>query len=225
VLADIYLKKVTKWNDPKIGALNPGIGLPDKEISPVRRNDSSGTTSIFTEYLSKRSADFKKNPGTSKDPKWPEGLISKKGNDGIADAVKTTAGAIGYVELAYAKKNGIAYATVVNKAGKPVKPGAASVTAAVEEAMKVKQDAPPYSLHPLAFSFTDAAGDAAYPIVGATYGIVFKKQPKDKGPAIVAFFKWVVSDGQKLAADLDYAPLPAELTKKAEELLGSVSFE
>ena len=225
VLAEVYLKKVTKWNDPKIAALNPGVALPDKDIAPVRRSESSGTTSIFTEYLSKRSADFKAKPGTSKDPKWPEGVEGKQGNDGIAEHVKNTAGTVGYVELAYAKKNGIAYATLLNKAGKPVAPDAASVTAAVEAAMKVKQDKEPYSLHPLSFSFTDADGDAAYPIVGASYAILFKKLPKDKGPVIVAFLKWVVADGQKFAVELDYAPLPADLTKKADELLGTVTFE
>lgn len=225
VLAEVYLKKVTKWNDPKIAAPNPGVALPDKDIAPVRRSESSGTTSIFTEYLSKRSADFKAKPGTSKDPKWPEGVEGKQGNDGIAEHVKNTAGTVGYVELAYAKKNGIAYATLLNKAGKPVAPDAASVTAAVEAAMKVKQDKEPYSLHPLSFSFTDADGDAAYPIVGASYAILFKKLPKDKGPVIVAFLKWVVADGQKFAVELDYAPLPADLTKKADELLGTVTFE
>jgi phosphate transport system substrate-binding protein len=225
VLADIYLRKITKWNDPRIAALNAGVGLPDRSISPVRRSESSGTTSIFTEYLSKKSADFAKSPGTSKDPKWPEGVDGKQGNDGIAEHVKNTPGTIGYVELAYAKKNGIAYAALANKAGKSVSPDAAAVTAAVESAMKVKQEKEPYSLHPLAYSFTDAEGDAAYPIVGASYALLFKKQPKDKGAVIVEFLKWVVADGQVFAAELDYAPLPADLSKKAAELLGSVTFE
>ncbi len=225
VLADIYLRKITQWNDAKIAALNPGVALPAKDIAPVRRSESSGTTSIFTEYLSKRSAEFAKKPGTSKDPKWAEGVDGKQGNDGIAEHVKNTPGTIGYVELAYAKSNNIAFATLLNKAGKPVSPDAASVTAAVDSAMKVKQDKEPYSLHPLSFSFTDAEGEAAYPIVGASYAILFKKQPKDKGPVIVEFLKWAVSDGQKVATELHYAPLPAELTKKAQELLGAVTIE
>lgn len=225
VLAEIYQRKITAWNDAKLAALNPGVALPDKPVSPVRRSESSGTTSIFTEYLSKRSADFAKSPGTSKDPKWAEGVDGKQGNDGIAEHVKNTPGTIGYVELAYAKKNGIAYATLINKAGKPVAPDAASVTAAVESAMKVKQEKEPYSLHPLSYSFTDTDGDAAYPIVGASYAILFKKQPKDKGPVIVEFLKWVAADGQKFAAELDYAPLPAELSRKAAELLGTVVIE
>jgi len=225
VLADIYLKKITKWNDPAIAKLNAGVALPDKDIAPVRRSESSGTTSIFTEYLSKRSSEFAKAPGTSKDPKWPAGVEGKQGNDGIAESVKNTPNTIGYVELAYAKKSGIAFATLINKAGKPVAPDASSVTAAVEAAMKVKQDKEPYSLHPLSFSFTDAEGDTAYPIVGASYAILFKKQPKDKGPVIVEFLKWATGDGQKFATELDYAPLPADLTKKGQELLGTVTFE
>lgn len=225
VLADVYLRKVTRWNDPAIAALNPGAALPGTDITPVSRAESSGTTSIFTEYLSKRSGEFGKVIGVSKSPKWPAGGLGKEGNDGVAGHVKGTPGTIGYVELAYAKKNGIAFATMVNRAGKPVAPDAAGVTAAVEAAMKVKQDKEPYSLHPLTFSFTDADGDAAYPIVGASYAILFKKQPKDKGQPLVEFLKWVVSDGQAFAAELDYAPLPAELTKKAQELLAGVSFE
>jgi phosphate transport system substrate-binding protein len=225
VLADIYLAKIRKWNDPQIAKLNPKTALPDREITFVYRAESSGTSSIFTEYLSKRSAEFAKAPGTSKSPKWPPGGLGKEGNDGIAEHVKNSEGTIGYVELAYARKNGIKYATLLNKSGKPVSPDAASVTASVEAAMAVKQDMEPYSLHPLTYSFTDSEGDAAYPIVGASYAILFKKQPKDKGPVIVEFLKWVVADGQKFAADLDYAPLPAGLTKKAQEVLGTVTFE
>jgi len=226
VIANIYLRKITKWNDTAIMKLNDGAMLPDRDITPVARAESSGTSNIFTEYLSKRNAEFATKVGASKSPKWPEaGVLGKDGNDGVAGHVKDAAGTIGYVELAYAKKNSIPFATLINKANKPVAPDAAGVTAAVEAAMKVKQDQPPYSLHALAFSFTDADGDAAYPIVGASYGMLFKKQPKDKGPVIVAFLKWVVSDGQQFAKDLDYAPLPAELTKKAQELLDGVTFE
>jgi phosphate transport system substrate-binding protein len=225
VLADIYLAKVRRWNDPAIARLNPGAALPDREITFVYRAESSGTTSIFTEYLAKRSAQFAQAPGSSKSPKWPAGGIGKEGNDGIAEHVKSNDGTIGYVELAYARRNGINYAKLVNRAGKPVSPDAAAVTASVESAMAVKQDKEPYSLHPLAFSFTDAEGDAVYPIVGASYAILFKKQPRDKGPVIVEFLKWVVSDGQKFAAELDYAPLPAGLTKRAQEMLGTVTFE
>jgi phosphate transport system substrate-binding protein len=225
VLADIYLGRVKTWDDPAIAVLNPGVNLPATAIVPVRRAESSGTTNIFTEYLSKRSAAFAQNPGASKSPKWPIEILGKEGSAGVAAHVKDTPGTIGYVEIDYARRNGIMFATLVNKAGKPVGPEPAAVTAAAEAAMKVKPDQEPYSLHPLTFSFTDADGDDAYPIVGASYALLFKKLPKDKGPAVVEFLKWVVADGQKFASELDYAPLPAELTKKAQELLGTVAFE
>jgi phosphate transport system substrate-binding protein len=225
VLADIYLRKITKWNDPQIAALNTGVALPDKPIVPVARTGSSGTSFIFTEYLSKRSAEFATQIKATKSPKFPDGVEKKAETNGVTDYVKTTANTIGYVEVAYAKSNNIPFAVMKNKAGKFVTLDAASVTAAVDAAMKVKQDKEPYSLHPLAFSFTDADGDATYPIVGSSYAMLFQKQPKDKGPAIVEFLKWAVSDGQKLTTELNYAPLPAELTKKAQELLGTVTFE
>ncbi len=225
VIADMYLRKITKWNDPAIAKLNPGVALPDKPVTPTARAEGSGTSNIFTEYLSKRSPEFKTAVGTSKSPKFPAGVEGKNGSDGLTDFVKATDGAFGYVEIAYARKGGIAFATLLNKAGKPVVPDAAAVTTAVEEAMKVPQDVEPYKLHPLSFSFTDAAGDASYPIVGASYAIFFKKLPKDKGPVVVEFLKWVVADGQQFAKDLDYAPLPADLTKKAQDLLGTVTFE
>jgi phosphate transport system substrate-binding protein len=225
VLADIYLRKITRWNDPAIAKLNGGVTLPNTDITPVVRDGSSGTTNIFTEYLAKRSSEFAKAPGVSKSPKWPAGVAPKVENAGVAEFVKNTPNTIGYVELAFAKNSNLLYATLVNKANKAVSPDAASVTAAVDAAMKVKQDKAPYSLHTLTYSFTDAEGDAAYPIVGASYAILFKKLPKDKGPVIVEFLKWVVTDGQKLAAELHYAPLPDELSKKATELLGTVTTE
>jgi phosphate transport system substrate-binding protein len=225
VLADIYTRKILKWNDPKIVVLNAGVALPDQPIVPVARNESSGTTNIFSEFLSKSSAAFAKEPGASKAPKWPEGVEKKAENAGIAEFVKNTPNTVGYVELAFAKNNGLSVALIQNRAKQAVAPDAASVTAAVEAAMKVKPDKEPYSLHPLAFSFTDAEGATAYPIVGASYAILFKKQPKDKGPVIVEFLKWAVSDGQNMATELHYAPLPADLAKKAQELLGTVTFE
>jgi phosphate transport system substrate-binding protein len=226
VVADIYTRKILSWNDDRITKLNPGVPLPNQPIVPVARDASSGTSNIFTEYLSKRSASFKEKPGASKSPKWPEGVEKKKENAGIAEAVKSTPNTIGYVELAFAKNNQLPYAWIINKAGKPVAPDAPSVTAAVDHAMKVKEPkVPPYSLHPLTFSFTDADGEHAYPIVGASYAMFYKKQPKDVGPAIVEFLKWVVTDGQKISAEMHYAPLPGELAAKCQELLGTVTSE
>lgn len=224
VLADIYLQNVKKWNDKAIAALNPGVPLPDKDIVPVRRAESSGTTSIFSEYLSKVSGDFKEKVGTTKEMKLTGG-VGQQGNDGIAGFVKNNAGAIGYVELSYANKNKIAIAALTNKAGKAVQPTAESVSAAALSAMAVKPTTEPYTLHELTFSLTDADGEKSYPIVGISYAILFAKQPKDKGHAIVDFLKWAVGDGQKLATDLDYAPLPDDLSKKAQAKLDTVKFE
>lgn len=224
VIADIYLQKVSKWNDAAIAALNPGVALPYKAIVAVRRAESSGTTNIFSEYLSKVSPAFKDQVGTTKEMKLGGG-VGQQGNDGIAGFVKNNEGALGYVELAYANKNKIATAKLTNKAGKLVGPNSDSVTAAATAAMGAKPTAEPYTLHDLTFSLTDADGDGSYPIVGISYAIVYAKQSKDKGPAVVDFLKWVVVDGQSLAKDLDYAPLPLELGKKAQAKLDGVTFE
>ncbi len=224
IVADIYLQKIAKWNDAAIAELNPGVALPDRAIVAVRRAESSGTTSIFSEYLSKVNPEFKEKVGSTKEMKLTGG-VGQQGNDGIAGFVKNNEGAIGYVELAYANKNKIATAMLKNRAGKNVGPNADSVTAAAAAAMATKPTAEPYTLHELTFSLTDAEGEASYPIVGISYAILFAKQPKDKGPTIVDFLKWVVDDGQKLAVDLDYAPLPADLGKKAQAKLDAVTFE
>ncbi len=224
VLADIYLQKVAKWNDPAIATLNPGVALPDKPIVAVRRAESSGTTNIFSEYLSKVSPAFQEQVGATKEMKLGGG-VGQQGNDGIAGFVKNNEGALGYVELAYANKNKIATAKLQNKAGQSVGPNADSVTAAATAAMAAKPTAEPYALHDLTFSLTDADGAGSYPIVGISYAILYAKQSKDKGPAIVDFLKWVVVDGQALATDLDYAPLPADLGKKAQAKLDGVTFE
>lgn len=224
VIADIYLQKIAKWNDKAIADLNPGVVLPDRSIVAVRRAESSGTTNIFSEYLSKVNGEFAEKVGTSKEMKLTGG-VGQQGNDAIAGFVKSNESTIGYVELAYANKNKIQTAMLKNKAGQLVGPNADSVTAAATAAMAAKPTAEPYTLHDLTFSLTDADGAASYPIVGISYAILFAKQPKDKGPAIVDFLKWVVADGQKLAVDLDYAPLPADLGKKAQAKLDGVTFE
>lgn len=224
VLAEIYLNQITKWNDPAILALNPGAALPDKSIVAVRRAESSGTTNIFSEYLSKVHGEFKEKVGTTKEMKLTGG-VGQQGNDGIAGFVKNNVGAIGYVELAYANKNQIPTARLKNKSGKSVGPTADSVTSAAAAAMAAKPSGEPYTLHDLTYSLTDADGDASYPIVGISYAILFTKQPKDKGPTIVDFLKWAVTDGQKLATELDYAPLPADLGKRAVTKLDGVTFE
>ncbi len=224
VIADVYLEKITKWNDSAIQALNPGVNLPDQAIIPVRRAESSGTTNIFSEFLTKSSPEFQKAVGTTKEMKLTGG-VGQQGNDGIAGFVKNNKGSLGYVELAYANKNKISTALVMNKSGKAVGPNADSVTAAASSAMANKQTTEPYTLHELTFSLTDAEGEASYPIVGISYAILFTKQSKDKGPAVVDFLKWVVTDGQQYATELDYAPLPSDLGQRAVKLLDGVTFE
>lgn len=223
VLADIYLKKITHWDDDRIKSLNPG--LPHKDIVVVARAEKSGTTNIFSEYLSKASAPFKKDVGPSTKPKWPQGVLGQEANDGVAGYVKNNPYSIGYVEVVFARKNDLKTVLLKNKAGAFIGPDAEGAVAAAEEAMKVKPAEEPYSLHDLTYSLTDAAGAKSYPICGISYGVLFAKLPKDKGPAIVDFLKWAVTDGQKYAKDLDYAPIPAELQKKAQERLAQVSFE
>src|SRR5437660_2411600 len=183
-IADIFLGKVKKWNDPKIAASNPGIKVPDKEIVVVHRSDGSGTTFIFTDYLSKVSAEWKQKVGNNTSVNWPTG-IGGKGNEGVSGQVKQTPNAIGYVELIYAIQNKMPYADVKNAAGQFVKPTLESVTAALGTA-NIPDD--------FRFSMTNAPGSNAYPIAGATWLLVYE-QPKDpaKGKKLVEFLKWALT--------------------------------
>lgn len=225
VLADIYLGRIQHWDDPRLAALNPQAKLPHLPVLPVRRAESSGTTFIFTEYLSKRSQKFAEAVGASKSPKWPVEILGKEGNAGITAQVKQTAGSIGYVELEYARKNQLSVARLVNAAGQAVAPESAAVTAAAQAALQAPKKEEPYSLHPLAFSCTDASAAEAYPIVGVSYALLYQKQPAEPGRAIVAFLKWALQEGQSYTADLGYAPLPPELSRRGAELLDTVLFE
>lgn len=197
-IAGIFLGRIKKWNDPKLTALNPGTKLPDQDIVVVHRSDGSGTTFIFTDYLSKVSAEWKQKAGNNTSVNWPTG-IGGKGNEGVSGQVKQTPGAIGYVELIYAIQNKMSYAEVKNSAGQFVKPTIDSVTAALATA-DIPDD--------FRFSMTNAPGKDAYPICGATWLLVYEQQ-KDpaKGKKLVEFLKWAAKDGEKMAKDLDYAPL------------------
>jgi len=225
VLAEIYARKITKWNDAKLAALNAGVALPDRDIVVVARAESSGTSNIFSEYLSKSNAAFKTDIGTGTKPKWPQGVVAQEQNDGVAGYVKDNAGTIGYVEVLFAKKNQLATAMLQNSDGRFVGPDAAGATAAAEEAMKTKPTEEPYSLHEQTYSLTNMAGAKSYPISGFSYGVLFAKLPKDKGPTIVAFLKWAVGPGQAYAADLEYAPLPEALKSEAAKRLDAITFE
>ena len=204
-IAGMYLGQIKKWNDPKLTALNPGVKLPDQDVVVVHRSDGSGTTFIFTDYLSKVSPEWKSKAGNNTSVNWPTG-IGGKGNEGVSGQVKQTPGAVGYVELIYAVQNKMPYADVKNSTGEFVKATPDSVTAALATA-DVPDD--------FRFSMTNAPGKDAYPIAGATWLLVYEQQ-KDpaKGKKLVAFLKWALSDGEKMVKDLDYAPLPDTLRER-----------
>jgi phosphate transport system substrate-binding protein len=212
-IAGIYLGEIKKWNDPKLTALNPGVKLPDQDIVVVHRSDGSGTTFIFTDYLSKVSPEWKQKVGNNTSVNWPVG-IGGKGNEGVSGQVKQTPGAIGYVELIYAIQNKMSYAEVKNSAGSFVKPTIESVTAALSTA-EIPDD--------FRFSMTNAPGNDAYPICGATWLLVYQQQ-KDasKGKKLVEFLKWAATKGEAMAKDLNYAPLPetvqARVLKRIDEI-------
>jgi phosphate transport system substrate-binding protein len=198
-LAGIFLGHIQKWNDPAITALNAGSTLPNTSITVVHRSDGSGTTYHFTDYLGKVSDEWKSKVGVAKSVQWPAG-IGGKGNDGVAQAVKQTEGAIGYVELAYVVQTGMHQAFLKNKSGKFVQASVAGATAAASQNPNVS---------PTNFSITDEPGDATYPIAGFSWIIVRSSiSDSSKAKAVAFLFKWLVTDGQTYGRDLEYAPLP-----------------
>jgi phosphate transport system substrate-binding protein len=222
VLAQIYLGKITKWNDPAITALNAGVTLPDQAITPAYRTDGSGTNFVWTNYLAGQSADFKDSVGMGKQVKWPVGQ-GGKGNAGVAAIIQQTAGAIGYIEQNYADKNNIAYGSVQNKAGKFVKASPQSVSAAGAGAADGLKG------NLLAANIWNQAGDDAYPIASFTYLIAYKDlnnlKSKEQAQALVNYLWWVTHDGQKFATDLDYAPLAPEVVAKVSDVLGTLAYQ
>jgi phosphate transport system substrate-binding protein len=215
-IAGIYLGKITKWNDPALTGPNPNLKLPDADMIVVHRSDGSGTSYIFTDYLSKVSKDWKAKVGRGTSVNWPVGL-GGKGNEGVTGLVKQTPNGIGYVELIYALSNKLPFADVKNQAGKFMTPSLQSVTeAAAGAANNMPAD--------FRVSITNAPGEKAYPISGMTWLLVYEKQ-KDagKGKKLVQFLQWMMSDGQKYAPDLDYAPLPQQVLAKEKKALHKVS--
>jgi phosphate transport system substrate-binding protein len=212
VLAGIYLGKITKWNDPQLAKLNPGVALPDTDIAPVHRSDGSGTNYIWCDYLSKVSPEFRKRVGVGTSVNWPTG-VGGKGNEGVSGLVKQTPGAIGYVELIYAIQNNISYGDVQNNDGKFLRASLETVTEAAAGAAK----AMPKDFR---VSITNAPGANAYPISSFTW-MLFYESPKDKQRAriMVDFFEWAITDGQKYCAGLGYAPLPKEVVTLEMEAL------
>ena len=217
VIADIFMGKVTKWNAPAIANLNKGVTLPSKDILVVHRTDGSGTTYIFSDYLTNVSPSWKSGPGTGKELKWPVGL-GGKGNDGVTGQVKQTPGAIGYVELAYARQNKLPFAAVQNKQGEFVLPSIESTTAAgagVAAGLAANTD--------FRISLVNAPGKGAYPISSMTFILLYQTQPDAaKGKKVVDFLKWALHDGQVSAAGLDYAPLPKNVVSMLDKRLATV---
>jgi phosphate transport system substrate-binding protein len=202
VLADIYLGKITKWNDARIAAANPDVKLPDQDIVVVHRSDGSGTTYIFVDYLSSVSPDWLAQVGRGTSVKWPTGL-GAKGNEGVTGQVKQLPGTIGYIELVYAVQNHLPYANVKNAAGNFIKPSLESVTAALASA-KVPDD--------FRFSMVNPPGEKAYPISGTTWLLVYEQQKDaEKGKKLVEFLNWAATKGESMAETLNYAPLPESL--------------
>jgi phosphate transport system substrate-binding protein len=215
VVADIFMGKTAKWNDPEIAKLNPGVNLPDQAITVCHRSDGSGTTYIFADYLSKVSPDWAKAVGKSTSLKWPTGL-GGKGNEGVTALVQQTPGAVGYIELIYALNNHIPFATLQNHDGKWVVASLDGVTAA---AASVANNMPA----DFRVSITDAPGANSYPISSFTYLLVYQQQPdKDRGEQIVKFLKWALHDGQQDAPELKYAPLPAAVVQKEDAQIAEI---
>ena len=215
LLADIFLGKITKWNDPGIAKLNPGVALPATDITVVHRSDGSGTTYIWVDYLAKVSPEWKRRVGVNTAVNWPTG-VGGKGNEGVAGLVTQTPGSIGYVELIYALQNKISYGSVQNMSGEFVKASEASVTAAAAStAGKMPAD--------FRVSITNALGSGVYPISSFTWLLLYEN-PKDKTQSklMVDFMKWALTDGQKFAGALGYAPLPADVVKLEMAVLATV---
>lgn len=216
ILAQIYLKKITNWNDSRIKALNPNINLPDQPIAVVHRSDGSGTTYIFTNYLSKMSDEWKSQVGNATSVNWP-GDIGAPGNAGVAGQVKQLPGSIGYVELAYARQNNLPWVTLQNSSGNFIEPSLSSTTKAAE-GISLPDD--------MKIMITNSVNPEAYPICGFTWLLVYVNQSDQaKGKALVNMLWWAIHDGQKFTTPLDYAPLSNEAVKKAEAQILSIKYQ
>jgi phosphate transport system substrate-binding protein len=216
-ISDVFSGKITKWNDTRIASLNPGVKLPASDILVVHRSDGSGTTYIFTDYLSKAVPAWNASIGKGKEVKWPVGL-GAKGNEGVAGQIKQTPGAIGYVELAYAKQNNLPTAAVKNKAGKMIQASVAAVTAAAAGAAQALPANTDYRI-----SIVDGPGADAYPISSFTWILVYQHQPDAvKGKKLVDFLNWAFTTGEGEVSALDYAPLPADMASRLKARLATI---
>jgi phosphate transport system substrate-binding protein len=213
-LAGIFLGKITTWSDPAIAKANPGVSLPNQTIIVIHRSDGSGTTYIFTDYLSKINSEWQNGPGKGTSVKWPVGL-GGKGNEGVAGMIRQMQGGIGYIELIYAVQNKIDYGSVKNSSGAFVKASLDSVTAAAASAKSMPAD--------FRVSITNAPGKEAYPISSFTWLLIPEKSKEaSKGKILADFLTWMVDDGQKMTADLTYAPLPGNVAEKVKGAIKQV---
>jgi phosphate transport system substrate-binding protein len=216
VLANIYLGKITKWNDPAITAINPGLNLPNTDIAVVHRSDGSGTTFIFTNYLSKVSDEWKTRVGNATSVEWPVGIGGEK-NAGVAGQIKQIPGSVGYIELAYAVQNQIPWVQLRNAAGNYIEPSLAATTKAAE-GVALPDD--------MKVMITNSTNPDAYPIAGFTWILAFVNQTDQaKGLALVNMLWWAIHDGQQYATPLDYGPLSSDVVKKAENEILSIKYQ
>ncbi|MGD0615763.1 MAG: phosphate ABC transporter substrate-binding protein PstS [Verrucomicrobiota bacterium] len=214
-IVDIFMGKITKWNDPRLAQQNPGVKLPDDDIVVVHRSDGSGTTFIWVDYLSSVSKEWESKVGRGTSVDWPAGL-GGKGNEGVAGQVKQLPGAVGYVELAYAVQNKLPYASVKNSSGNYIAPTLDSITEALATA-KIPED--------FRFSMVNPPGDKAYPIAGCTWLLVYQEQ-KDpaKGRKLVEFLNWAIDKGETMAESLNYAPLPASVRQRVLDRIKTIKY-
>jgi phosphate transport system substrate-binding protein len=226
VLGDIYMGKVTKWNDDQLKALNPGVTLPDQKIVVVRRQEPSGSTFIWSSFLNKTSEAWK-DVKPAKEVAWPGDVtVGAKGTDGVASMVKQTPGAIGYVEVLYAVNNKMKFGTVRNKKGKDVAGDRVeAITAAAAAFLKdlPEKEKEQYQKELTFPAIVDADGEEAYPVCGAVWAVLYQQQKADKAKALQDFFGWAVHDGQKECAKLHYAPLPEDLVKKVDAKVATIT--
>ena len=214
-LAGIYLGKITKWNDPALTGANKGVNLPAQDIVVIHRSEGSGTTYIWTDFLSKTSPEWAAAIGTGKTVPWPTGM-SAYGNERVAGQVKLFPDSIGYAQLTYGLQNALAYGAVENREGAFIEPLPAAVTAAADASLTtIPAD--------LRFSITDAPGKESYPISATTWAIVYVNQPAANAQAITEFLRWVIHEGQQFSEPLQYAPLPPALVERAERQIGEVA--
>lgn len=212
IIADMFLGKITHWDDSRITSINPGVTLPNDSVVIAHRSDGSGTSFIFTDYLSSVSPEWKSKVGKGTAVNWPVGL-GGKGNEGVAGILKQTPGAIGYVELAYAVKNNLSYAQIKNASGAFIEPSIESTSEAASGVVMPED---------FRVSIVNSSNPKAYPIAGFTWVLIYKEMGGEKGQQILDFIKWAVHEGQKYTADLYYAPLPNDLVAKIDAKLAKV---